>query len=234
MFNLRQTRKRGKNFAPSEELILLELLEPYRHIINNKNSDASTSQLKKETWEKLALQFCSQTGSKRTWRTLKDKYKNMNTKLKTAGSMIPCYPYSEEFDPVSSCVSVVYEDTDPDNSLDNKQQDYRADIIESPIFKAEPINEEPFQEIPVENPPEPETQFIKKNLPRRFVISKPNKKRLLEDEQIALIRLQQRFYYNENIRSGEKHRLELRSINLKNELMELELEEKRRLLGKDD
>jgi len=56
----------------------------------------------------------------------------------------------------------------------------------------------------------------------------------LDDEQIALIRLQQRFYYNENIRSAEKHRLELRSINLKNELMELELEEKRRRLRIDD
>jgi len=75
---------------------------------------------------------------------------------------------------------------------------------------------------------------VKKKLPRRFIISKRSKKRLLDDEQIALIRLQQRFYYNENIRSGEKHRLELRSINLKNELMELELEEKRRRLRIDD
>jgi len=74
---------------------------------------------------------------------------------------------------------------------------------------------------------------VKKKLPRRFIISNRNKKRLLDDEQIALIRLQQRFYYNENIRSAEKHRLELRSINLKNELMELELEEKRRRLRKD-
>jgi len=94
--------------------------------------------------------------------------------------------------------------------------------------------QEPFQEIPEINPPEPEPQFMKKKLPRRFIISNRNKKRLLDDEQIALIRLQQRFYYNENIRSGEKHRLELRSINLKNELMELELEEKRRRLRIDD
>jgi len=117
----KQTRNRGKNFAPSEEIKLLELLEPYRHIIDNKNSDSATCQLKKETWEKLAHQFSSQTGSNRTWRTLKDKYKNMNSKLKTAGSMIPRYPYLEEFDPVSSCVSVVYEDSDPENSLHNDQ-----------------------------------------------------------------------------------------------------------------
>ncbi|XP_070850662.1 myb/SANT-like DNA-binding domain-containing protein 3 isoform X2 [Drosophila suzukii] len=224
----KQTRNRGKNFAPSEEIKLLELLEPYRHIIDNKNSDSATCQLKKETWEKLAHQFSSQTGSNRTWRTLKDKYKNMNSKLKTAGSMIPRYPHSEEFDPVSSCVSVVYEDSDPENSLHNDQ----ADSIESPTFKTETNNE--FQETPEDTPTEPEHQFVKKKLPRRFIISKRSKKRLLDDEQIALIRLQQRFYYNENIRSAEKHRLELRSINLKNELMELELEEKRRRLRIDD
>nr|XP_016943327.1 myb/SANT-like DNA-binding domain-containing protein 3 isoform X3 [Drosophila suzukii] len=224
----KQTRNRGKNFAPSEEIKLLELLEPYRHIIDNKNSDAATCQLKRETWEKLAHQFSSQTSSNRTWRTLKDKYKNMNSKLKTAGSMIPRYPYLEEFDPVSSCVSVVYEDSDPENSLHNDQ----ADSIESPTFKTETNNE--FQETPEDNPTEPEHQFVKKKLPRRFIISKRSKKRLLDDEQIALIRLQQRFYYNENIRSAEKHRLELRSINLKNELMELELEEKRRRLRIDD
>ncbi|XP_037708522.1 uncharacterized protein LOC119546365 [Drosophila subpulchrella] len=193
----KQTRKRGKNFAPSEEIKLLELLEPFRHIIDNKNSDA-TCQLKKETWEKLEYQFFNQTVSKRTWRTLKDEYKNMNSKPKTAGAMTPCYPQTEELDPISSCVS------------------------------------EPFQEIPEDNPPEPEPQFVNKKLPRRFIISKRKKKRLLDDEHIALIRLQQRFYYNENIRSGEKHRLELRSINLKNELMELELEEKRRRLRIDD
>ncbi|XP_017005620.2 myb/SANT-like DNA-binding domain-containing protein 3 [Drosophila takahashii] len=235
MFNLsqmqKQTRKRGKNFVLSEEIKLLELLEPYKHIIDNKNSDAATCQLKKETWEKLAHLFSTQTGSKRTWRTLKDKYKNMNTKLKTEGTMIPRILKTEDFDPVSSCVSVVYEDSDPDNSLDNERQDYQDDGVENLTIQTDSIDQGPFYEIPEGNPPE--VQTIKKKPPRRFIISKRNKKRLLDNEQITLIRLQQRFYYNENIRSGEKHRLELRSISLKNELLELEIEEKRRRIRND-
>lgn len=41
-----------------------------------------------------------------------------------------------------------------------------------------------------------------------------------------------RFHYDENIRAAEKHRMELKSISLKNELLQLELEEKRLRIAK--
>ncbi|XP_016982103.2 myb/SANT-like DNA-binding domain-containing protein 3 [Drosophila rhopaloa] len=243
MFNLsplnKPTRKRGKNFAVSEEIILLELIQSYKHIIDNKSSDAVTCQLKKDTWEKLAHQFSNKTGSKRTWRTLKDKYKNMNTKFKTEGSMIPRFFTAEEFEPATNCVSVVYDniaghESDPDKSLDNEQQDYEVDSIKSPIFRTE-SNDMDLPQDENQTPVESQSPLSpnKKKLPRRFILSKRNKMRSLADEKIALIRLQQRFFYNENVRSAEKHRLELKSINLKNELMELELQEKRRRIETD-
>ncbi|XP_017132453.1 myb/SANT-like DNA-binding domain-containing protein 3 [Drosophila elegans] len=232
----KSTRTRGKNFAVSEELLLLELIQPYKHIIDNKCSDATSCQLKKDTWENLAHQFSKQSGFERTWRTLKDKYKNMNSKLKTEGTMIPRFFKTKEFEPASNCVSVVYDNSpgheySSDNSPDNKHQYDQDDGIESPTFVEESINKALAQETP-----ESQSSFspIKKTLPRKCIISKRNKNRSLTNEKIALIRLQQRFYCNENVRSAEKHRLELKSINLKNELMELELEEKRRRIKNDE
>ncbi|XP_017068473.2 myb/SANT-like DNA-binding domain-containing protein 4 isoform X2 [Drosophila eugracilis] len=218
-----QTRKRGKNFAISEEMKLLELLQPYKHIIDNKCSDVVTCQLKKDTWEKLSQQLSNLTGSQRSWKTLKDKYKNMNTKLKNEGTMLPRFLMAEEFDPVSSCVSVVYDNIpDPGSSLDSERLDHQDDRT-SPI-QTESIDEEPSYGVCGKIPLATESQSS---------LSPIRENRSLDDEKITLIRLQQRFYYNENIRSAEKHRLELRSINLKNELMELELEEKRRCIRKD-
>ncbi|KAH8269723.1 hypothetical protein KR018_002068 [Drosophila ironensis] len=105
----KRTRQRGKNFSPSEEMMLMELLQPYKEIINNKRSDAATCQMKKTAWEQLASQFSIQTGMSRSWRTLKDKYKNMNTKMKIEGKRVPGSMLSQDMDEsAGSCVSVVY------------------------------------------------------------------------------------------------------------------------------
>lgn len=115
----KRTRQRGRNFSPSEEIMLLELLQPFKDVIDNKKSDATTCQLKKEAWEQLANQFSLQTGMPRSWRTLKDKYKNMNTKLKMEGKMFPNSMNSLE--PPSSCVSVVYENAMDQNTSSENQ-----------------------------------------------------------------------------------------------------------------
>lgn len=115
----KRTRQRGKNFSPSEEIMLLQLLKPVKHIIDTKKSDAFSCQLKKDAWEYLAQEFTTQTGMPRTWRTLKDKYKNMNTKLKTEGrrmgqSLVQPDPFETQ---VRSCVSVVYDDSDEEDTV---------------------------------------------------------------------------------------------------------------------
>lgn len=126
MFNMSQmqkrTRQRGRNFSPSEEIMLLELLQPFKDVIDNKKSDATTCQLKKDAWEQLAYQFSLQTGMPRSWRTLKDKYKNMNTKLKIEGKTLPSSMQLQELqEPPSSCVSVVYENMlEHDKSSENQ------------------------------------------------------------------------------------------------------------------
>lgn len=53
------------------------------------------------------------------------------------------------------------------------------------------------------------------------------KKRNAEDGKLELIILQQQFYRVENLRGQEKHEQELLSLKLKNELLQLELAEKK-------
>lgn len=75
-------RSRGKNFSDAEEHILLDLLKKHIAVLQIKKSDAATWQTKKETWERIAEEFASRTGSCRPWTTLRDKYDNMKKKTR--------------------------------------------------------------------------------------------------------------------------------------------------------
>lgn len=75
-------RQRGNNFSQSEESLLIDLIQAKRDIIENKKSDAVTWKQKEQCWEKLALDFASQSGSLRAPRTLKDKYESLKKKCK--------------------------------------------------------------------------------------------------------------------------------------------------------
>ncbi|KAH8240772.1 hypothetical protein KR026_005024 [Drosophila bipectinata] len=224
----KRTRQRGRNFSPSEEVMLLELLKPFKDVIDNKKSDATTCQLKKNVWQKLACQFSLQTGMPRSWRTLKDKYKNMNSKLRIEGSFSsPRQSRQEMQEPASSCVSVVYDDDDLDqNEFLEQGENFQGKMIQEKLVQqGESIQDVPVElETSEELSPSPE-QMKEDKVP----VSK--RKRLFQDEQIKLILLQQQFQNDENIRAAEKHHLELKSISLRNELLELELEEKRRRMG---
>ncbi|KAI8116125.1 Myb/SANT-like DNA-binding domain-containing protein 3 [Lucilia cuprina] len=77
-----EKRQRGKNFSLNEEYLLVDLVEIYKSVLENKKSDAVTWRQKNETWEKLASEFASQSGVQRTWKALRDKYENLKRKSK--------------------------------------------------------------------------------------------------------------------------------------------------------
>ncbi|XP_020798928.1 uncharacterized protein LOC110176821 [Drosophila serrata] len=216
----KRTRQRGKNFSPSEEDMLLSLLKPYKPIIDNKKSDALTCQMKKDAWEQLAQEFNDQTGMHRSWRTLKDKYKNMNTKIKTEGKRLVDHSISqlEDFElSASSCVSVVYEEV---GEVHEEQEKETNKCIEEPMdVKPENNEENPCQEdVPIEFPK------ANQSPPSPDISPSNNSERSLEANRIELFRLQQRFYNNEN----KRHCLELKNLKLKKQILELELEEHQR------
>ena len=76
----RQKRQRGKNFTHSEDLILLDLVEERKDILENKKSDAVTWKQKAECWENLTVEFVNKTGTVRNAKTLKDKYDALKRK----------------------------------------------------------------------------------------------------------------------------------------------------------
>ena len=54
------------------------------------------------------------------------------------------------------------------------------------------------------------------------------RKPTMEEEKLKLLKLQQTFYTEENARAAEKHKLEIETIQLKNQILKVELEEKKR------
>jgi len=59
-------RARCKNVTVDEEVELIALVRVNQHVLKNKKSDAVTWKQKSLGWEKLAVDFSSKTGSKRT------------------------------------------------------------------------------------------------------------------------------------------------------------------------
>jgi len=65
-FSSKSKRSRCKNFTADEEVELIALVRANQHVLKNKKSDAVTWKQKSLGWEKLAVDFSSKTGSKRT------------------------------------------------------------------------------------------------------------------------------------------------------------------------
>lgn len=53
-------------------------------------------------------------------------------------------------------------------------------------------------------------------------------------EKLELVRLQQKFCRNENARADKLHRLEVKSFTLKNQLLEMEIDERRKRIKVDN
>ena len=67
------------NFIHSEKELLIDLVEKYRGVIENKKTDATTCKQKEEAWASVATDFNGQSaaGVKRTSQQLLNAYKNL-------------------------------------------------------------------------------------------------------------------------------------------------------------
>lgn len=52
-------KTRGPNFSANEKEILIHLITKYKDLVENKKTDAVTTNLKNEGWRKLAEEFNS-------------------------------------------------------------------------------------------------------------------------------------------------------------------------------
>lgn len=70
--------KRSKNFTPLEEEILINILEGVNHILENKETNASSVEEKKKAWERVTeLYNTANSVTRRTTKQLIAKYKNI-------------------------------------------------------------------------------------------------------------------------------------------------------------
>ncbi|KAH8286097.1 hypothetical protein KR054_002569 [Drosophila jambulina] len=216
-------RARGKNFSDSEEHILLDLLKQHNAVLQIKKSDAVTWQRKKETWERIAEEFADRTGVSRPWTALRDKYDNMKRKSrndiepgrrKTYGDT-PSFSGSSVSEKVGDLIEITGR-----ARLEN-QFDSDAPEPEGPAEAFQIWSQKRFRAC---EPP---------------ILPDHRGKASLEEEKVELVKLQQEYYRDANSRAAEKHKyeiekqiVELQTMRLKSQLIEMEIEEKREELAK--
>ncbi|KAG7308841.1 hypothetical protein JYU34_006095 [Plutella xylostella] len=84
-----QKRERSANFNNAEVTVLVSLVDKFKHIIENKKTDAATNKEKETAWKKIELSFNSSgiTTSVRSWKTLKLKYEGIKKTMKKKSSL---------------------------------------------------------------------------------------------------------------------------------------------------
>ncbi|KAH8242352.1 hypothetical protein KR032_001576 [Drosophila birchii] len=251
-------RARGKNFSDSEENILLDLLKKHKAVLQLKKSDAITWQKKKETWERIAEEFAGRTGGRRPWTALRDKYDNMKRR-----SRLDIEPGRRKAHPSESTVSEkvgeligIRRGAKMENQLDSDVSFTEAEEgseeassphnSESPPMKLYKSTTEDYQDPKIESPEtESPDAFQVWSSQRRFrecetpTLPDYRRKCSLEEAKVELVKLQQEYYRDANVRAAEKHKyevekqvVELETMRLKNQLIEIEIEEKRDELAK--
>lgn len=75
-------RIRGKNFTDNERDLVLEIIEKYKNIVENKKTDTESIRLKNAAWNEITQEFNSVLPTNRTPSQLKVFYENHKVKLK--------------------------------------------------------------------------------------------------------------------------------------------------------
>ncbi|XP_075168381.1 myb/SANT-like DNA-binding domain-containing protein 3 [Haematobia irritans] len=243
-----QKRKRGKNFTATEETLLIELVEENKAVLENKKSDAVTWKQKADAWEKLSQQFSSQTGEIRPWKALRDKYENLKRQTKvelaaekretyrTGGGVRANSSVSAISEKISGMIGQsgtgLYNPFDNDeNNNESMYNEETSEVVE--CYLEEENSNDVYDEVEYVEDAAPKWNLmvLKEKVSKKLQSTKtPRRKPTMEEEKIKLIQIQQKFYENENLRADEKHKYELQSIQYKNELLQLEFEEKKRRL----
>lgn len=70
-----EKEKRAANFTQSEVDLLIDIVLKFKHIIENKQTDATTWKDKNQAWEKITEEFNASSGNyPRSLKTLRAKY----------------------------------------------------------------------------------------------------------------------------------------------------------------
>lgn len=77
MESLKAPKRRNAVFRQHEEKILVSLVKKYKHIVENKKTDAITNKEKTKAWENIAKQYTSLTGDFKECSCLRTKFNNM-------------------------------------------------------------------------------------------------------------------------------------------------------------
>uniref|UniRef100_A0A6P7GNQ0 Regulatory protein zeste n=1 Tax=Diabrotica virgifera virgifera TaxID=50390 RepID=A0A6P7GNQ0_DIAVI len=82
-----------KNYTEREKCLLLDIIGKYKHIIENKCTNAMSTSQKNEAWEKIALEFNASAEFPRTAKQLNTAYLNLKrvTRQKVAEENIQKY-----------------------------------------------------------------------------------------------------------------------------------------------
>jgi endo-alpha-1,4-polygalactosaminidase (GH114 family) len=82
MAEVQNTKRRF--FSQGEKLLLIEIVEQYKYVVENKKTDAVTSKQKEEAWVKIVSQFNRQSteGILRTTKQLHTCYLNQKRESK--------------------------------------------------------------------------------------------------------------------------------------------------------
>lgn len=89
----KQNEKRAENYSQLEIETLIRHVEKYKHIVESKISYAVSWKEKKETWDKIAVEFNSELGCSRTATKLKTKWENMKKTTKKKFAQEKCGLY---------------------------------------------------------------------------------------------------------------------------------------------
>ncbi|KAH8353661.1 hypothetical protein KR084_012517 [Drosophila pseudotakahashii] len=233
-------RARAKNFTHREERILEKLIHAHRDVINSKQNDANMWSKKAEAWQQIATDFELQSGTQRPWQALREKYasslrlrRQRNGNGDDDGTLDDD---SKEYDHKLSIAAVSSLVEEESNTEFNPEYNPTNNPSEPENFLHSVVK---TKDEPADDPEDEDSESIN----------------VMTDEKLALLQLQQDYYRGENSRAAEKHKLEmekhkfeleqrkmeiekykldlernreeLRGIRMKNELLEMQLLERR-------
>lgn len=71
-------KERAAMFTASEQRLILETYEEFRHVITKKGNTAAINKIREKGWQEIAdrLNAKNLSGERRTWQQVKTKYKN--------------------------------------------------------------------------------------------------------------------------------------------------------------
>uniref|UniRef100_A0A1A9UTK7 Regulatory protein zeste n=1 Tax=Glossina austeni TaxID=7395 RepID=A0A1A9UTK7_GLOAU len=225
----RNKRNRSANFSAQEERILLSILKKHKPIVESKGLDAVTWKEKRICWEKIHKEFGKLSPTDRSIKNLKDKYENIKKKCRREKKVTP---KCEQIDFLQDSSSSF---PDPLNELD--VSNFAKDEIEihcNEIKEEEPnsshsnINPETSQvsSLPAGEEDENTISSLASHPKKAHEeSSKPTSKRkVLQNLKEELLKEQIKLFQNEDKRADEKHKLEIKELELKIELLKREIE----------